>query len=89
MSTVSWGTALDDVWSRALNFLDYSIDDAFGQLSVPTWNPFGVEGSPEQTVPDQNQPVDTGGNSTNKTVKYAGIGLLVLGGAYLVYKAVK
>lgn len=86
----SGGTFWGNVSDRFFNYLDYSIDDAFGMLDQPGNDDGDVWGNwiPEQTPPSDDAPTEQGFVIGNNPTTW-GAGLLLLGGAFLVYQAVK
>ena len=89
-TTGSGGSFWGSISDRFFKYLDYSIDDAFGQLDQPEQSGGDVWGNwqPEQTPPANDNPTEPGFVIGNNPQTW-GAGLVVLGAAYLLYRAVK
>jgi hypothetical protein len=90
-SSGSGGSFWGDISDRFFKYLDYSIDDAFGMLDNAQEDSGGdVWGNwqPEQTPPANDPPTEPGFVIGNNPQTW-GAGLVLLGAAYLVYRAVK
>jgi hypothetical protein len=82
-----WGAISD----RFFKYLDYSIDDSFGQLQTATSPNQDAWGSwyPEQTPPNDAPPSESNPFVIGNNVQTWGAGLLLIGLVYVAYKAVK
>lgn len=93
-TTSTGGSFLGSLSDRFFNYLDYTIDDAFNMLPSQQ-NSTGADmwggNWAEQTPPNTQNPTDAGWNwpQVGNNPQTWGLALLAIGGAYLVYRAVK
>jgi hypothetical protein len=85
MDTGFWGAISD----RFFRYLDYSIDDSFGQLATSPHQDAWGSWYPEQTPPNDTVATESNPFVIGNNPQTWGVGLLLLGLGFLAYKAIK